>query len=80
MRARVCMWREDYEASTCYLFTLTCAMVSSVSRLMKLSIVHDLAESLVGDIVPHDTRYTKEQKRQLEEVRERRGLVLHVLA
>jgi 5'-deoxynucleotidase YfbR-like HD superfamily hydrolase len=45
-------------------------MVFSVGRLMKLSIVHDLAESLVGDIVPHDTRYTKEQKRQLEEVRD----------
>jgi 5'-deoxynucleotidase YfbR-like HD superfamily hydrolase len=41
----------------------------AVRRLMKLSIVHDLAESLVGDIVPHDTRYTKEDKRRLEEVR-----------
>lgn len=37
-------------------------------RLMKLSVVHDLAEALVGDIVPHDERYTKEQKRALEEV------------
>lgn len=39
------------------------------ARLMKLAVVHDLAEALVGDIVPHDTRYTKEQKRALEEVR-----------
>lgn len=39
------------------------------ARLMKLALVHDLAEALVGDIVPHDTRYTKEQKRALEEVR-----------
>jgi len=38
------------------------------ARLMKLAIVHDLAEALVGDIVPHDVRYTKEQKRVLEEV------------
>jgi 5'-deoxynucleotidase YfbR-like HD superfamily hydrolase len=37
-------------------------------RLMKLAVVHDLAEALVGDIVPHDTRYTKEQKRAMEEV------------
>ncbi|KAM3577088.1 hypothetical protein VYU27_001006 [Nannochloropsis oceanica] len=37
------------------------------ARLMKLAIVHDLAEALVGDIVPHDVRYTKEQKRVLEE-------------
>lgn len=37
-------------------------------RLMKIAVVHDLAEALVGDIVPHDTRYTKEQKRALEEV------------
>ena len=28
----------------------------------------DLAEALVGDIVPHDTRYTKEQTRAMEEV------------
>lgn len=34
---------------------------------MKLAVVHDLAEALVGDIVPHDARYTKEQKRALEE-------------
>ena len=39
------------------------------ARLMKLAVVHDLAEALVGDIVPHDVRYTKEQKRVLEEVR-----------
>lgn len=39
------------------------------SRLMKIAVVHDLAEALVGDIVPHDTRYTKEEKRHLEEVR-----------
>lgn len=41
------------------------------ARLMKLAVVHDLAEALVGDIVPHDVRYTKEQKRVLEEVRAR---------
>ena len=35
---------------------------------MKLAVVHDLAEALVGDIVPHDTRYTKEEKRAMEEV------------
>lgn len=35
---------------------------------MKIAVVHDLAESLVGDIVPHDTRYSKEQKRAMEEV------------
>lgn len=37
-------------------------------RLMKIAVVHDLAEALVGDIVPHDARYTKEQKRAMEEV------------
>ena len=35
---------------------------------MKIAVVHDLAESIVGDITPHDTRFTKEQKRALEEV------------
>lgn len=39
-----------------------------VCRLMKIAVVHDLAEALVGDIVPHDTRYTMEQKRAMEEV------------
>jgi putative hydrolase of HD superfamily len=43
------------------------------ARLMKLAVVHDLAEALVGDIVPHDVRYTKEQKRVLEEVSEKVG-------
>ena len=32
------------------------------NRLMRIAIVHDLAESIVGDIVPHDRRYTKEDK------------------
>lgn len=38
------------------------------SRVMKVAVVHDLAEAVIGDIVPHDTRYTKEEKRRLEEV------------
>lgn len=37
-------------------------------RLIKICLVHDLAEALVGDITPHDQRVTKEQKRILEEV------------
>ena len=36
-------------------------------RLMKICLVHDLAESIIGDITPHDKRFTKEQKRQAEE-------------
>eukprot|EP01035_Chromulina_nebulosa_P021095 gene21095-27337_t len=35
-------------------------------KLMKICLVHDLAESIVGDITPHDG-ITKEEKRQLEE-------------
>lgn len=37
------------------------------TRLMRIAIVHDLAESLVGDIVPHDRRYTKEDKYRMED-------------
>lgn len=37
------------------------------NRLMKMCLVHDLAESVVGDITPHDG-VSKEEKRQLEEV------------
>lgn len=36
-------------------------------RLMKICLVHDLAESVVGDITPFDG-VTKEEKRVLEEV------------
>ena len=36
-------------------------------RLMKVCMVHDLAESVVGDITPYDG-VSKEQKRILEEV------------
>jgi hypothetical protein len=36
-------------------------------RLMKICLVHDLAESIVGDITPH-CGVSKEEKRVLEEV------------
>ncbi len=37
-------------------------------KLMKICLVHDLAESVVGDITPLDP-VTKEEKKVLEEVR-----------
>mmetsp|Transcript_10448 Transcript_10448/g.31936 ORF Transcript_10448/g.31936 Transcript_10448/m.31936 type:complete len:191 (+) Transcript_10448:124-696(+) len=36
------------------------------SRLIKMAVVHDLAEAVVGDITPHDG-VSKEEKRRLEE-------------
>jgi hypothetical protein len=36
-------------------------------RLMKICLVHDLAESVVGDITPH-CGVSKEDKRKLEDV------------
>jgi len=36
-------------------------------KLLKICMVHDLAESIVGDITPYDG-VTKEEKRILEEV------------
>ena len=36
--------------------------------LIKICLVHDIAESIVGDITPYDG-VTKEEKRILEEVR-----------
>ena len=36
-------------------------------KLMKICMVHDLAEAIVGDITPHDG-VSKEEKRKLEEV------------
>ena len=36
-------------------------------RLIKICLVHDLAESLVGDITPYEG-VSKEEKRRLEEV------------
>jgi putative hydrolases of HD superfamily len=35
-------------------------------KLVKICLVHDLAESIVGDITPTDVRYTAEEKRRLE--------------
>ena len=35
-------------------------------RLLKICLVHDLAEAIVGDITPVDTNYTGSQKHQLE--------------
>jgi len=36
-------------------------------RLVKVCLVHDLAESIVGDITPTDVRFTAEEKRRLEQ-------------
>jgi putative hydrolase of HD superfamily len=36
-------------------------------HLMKICMVHDLAEAIVGDITPYDG-VSKEEKRRLEEV------------
>lgn len=36
-------------------------------RLMKICMVHDLAEAIVGDITPHDKTVTKAMKHQMEE-------------
>ena len=36
-------------------------------RLMKICLVHDLAEAIVGDITPYDIKVSKELKRELEE-------------
>ena len=51
--------------------SMLCFMVtdSRVNRdqLMKICMVHDLAESVVGDITPH-CGVSKEEKRRLEEV------------
>ncbi|KAJ0392424.1 hypothetical protein P43SY_007592 [Pythium insidiosum] len=36
------------------------------SKCIKMAIVHDLAESLVGDITPHDGRVSNEDKHRME--------------
>jgi putative hydrolase of HD superfamily len=35
-------------------------------KCIKMAFVHDLAESIVGDIVPHDPNVNAEQKHELE--------------
>ena len=37
------------------------------NRLIKMCLVHDLGEAIVGDIVPHDTRVPPAEKRRLEQ-------------
>lgn len=37
-----------------------------INKILRMAIVHDLAESLVGDITPHDD-VSKEDKNRLEE-------------
>ena len=46
-------------------FLITDAAVDK-DRLIKVCLVHDLAEAVVGDITPHDG-VSKEEKRRLEE-------------
>lgn len=48
-------------------FLITDPLVNK-DKLQKICLVHDLAESIVGDITPYDG-ITKEEKRKLEEVR-----------
>ena len=45
-------------------------------RLIKVCLVHDLAEAVVGDITPN-CGVSKEQKRQLEEVSERSSFICY---
>jgi len=47
-------------------------------RLIKVCLVHDLAEAVVGDITPN-CGVSKEQKRQLEEVRSSVFIYLFIL-
>jgi putative hydrolase of HD superfamily len=47
-------------------FMITDATVNK-DKLIKICLVHDLAEALAGDITPYDG-ITREQKRKLEEV------------
>ncbi|ODV96153.1 hypothetical protein PACTADRAFT_41023 [Pachysolen tannophilus NRRL Y-2460] len=37
-----------------------------LSKCVKISLIHDIAEALVGDIVPHDTTVNKEEKNKRE--------------
>jgi putative hydrolases of HD superfamily len=50
-------------------FLITDAAVNK-DKLIKICMVHDLAESIVGDITPYDG-VSKEEKRKLEEVSRR---------
>merc|ERR1719376_1500964 len=36
-------------------------------KCIKMALVHDVAEAVIGDITPVDERYTKAQKYQMEE-------------
>lgn len=54
-------------------FMITDSRVNK-DRLMKICMVHDLAESIVGDITPH-CGVSKEEKRRLEEVGWQCGVV-----
>ena len=38
-----------------------------MQRLVRICLVHDLAESLVGDITPYDKKTDKKEKARLEE-------------
>lgn len=48
-------------------FMVTDASINK-DKLIKICLVHDLAESIVGDITPH-CGVSKEEKKRLEEVR-----------
>lgn len=54
-----------------YRMTMLCFLITDPNvnrdRLMKICLVHDLAEAVVGDITPLDG-VSKEDKRKLEEV------------
>ena len=57
-------------ADHCYLTTLMAMVVSDLQNLdtkkvMKMSILHDLAESITGDLTPHSI--SKKDKNELEE-------------
>ena len=55
-----------------YRMSMMSFMISDPSinkeRLMKICLIHDLAESIVGDITPQDKNISKDEKRRMEEV------------
>lgn len=60
----------DRDRSALFEFNRPAPLRSSFFRVVKMGLVHDVAECIVGDITPHDP-VSNEEKARLEQARSR---------
>lgn len=78
--AKVNVGEPESVAAHSYLMTLMCMVIAdkkefNSGKIVKMALLHDLAESIIGDHMPEDLSTEEKQKRETKAIRE----ILHKL-